>query len=100
MYDQQKKNAEIIDVMGSAGVFKSTSGWADNKYYCLQSGALPGTIVKITNTGNGKFVFAKVLDNIPDIKQNEGLLIVISNAAADALGATEANFTCSVNYAK
>ena len=100
LYDQQKKNAEIIDVMGSAGIFKSTSGWTDNKYYCLQSGALPGTIVKITNTGNGKFVFAKVLDNIPDIKQNERLIIVISNAAADALGATEANFTCSVNYAK
>ncbi len=100
LYDQQKKNAEIIDVTGSAGVFKSTSGWTDNKYYCLQSGALPGTIVKITNINNGKFVFAKVLDNIPDIKQNEGLLIVISNAAADVLGATEANFTCSVNYAK
>jgi LysM repeat protein len=100
LYDQQKKNAEIIDVTGSAGVFKSTSGWTDNKYYCLQSGALPGTIVKITNTANGKSVFAKVLDNIPDIKINEGLLIVISNAAADVLGATEANFTCSVNYAK
>ena len=84
----------------SAGVFKSTSGWTDNKYYCLQSNTTPGTIIKITNPANGKFVFAKVLDNVPDIKQNEGLLIVISNAAADALGATEANFSCSLSYAK
>ena len=100
LYDQQKKNTEIIEVTGNAGVFKSTSGWTDNKYYCLQSNTSPGTIIKITNPANGKFVFAKVLDNIPDIKQNEGLLIVISNAAADALGATEGNFNCSINYAK
>lgn len=100
LYDQQKKNAEMIETTGSAGVFKSTSGWSDNKYYCLHSSSSPGTIVKITNAANGKFVFAKVLDNIPDIKQNEGLLIVISSAAADALGAAEGNFNCSLSYAK
>jgi LysM repeat protein/rare lipoprotein A (peptidoglycan hydrolase) len=100
LYDQQKKNAETIETTGNAGVFKSTSGWADGKYYCLHSSSSAGTIIKITNTANGKFVFAKVLDNIPDIKQNEGLIIVISNAAADVLGATEANFNCTVNYAK
>jgi len=100
LYDQQKKNADVSEVNGDAGVFKSTSGWADNKYYCLHSNTSSGTIIKITNTANGKFVFAKVLDNIPDIKQNEGLVIVISNAAADALGASEANFNCLLSYAK
>jgi LysM repeat protein len=100
LYDQQKKNADIIETAGNAGVFKSTSGWTDNKYYCLQSNTTPGTIIKITNTANGKFVFAKVLDNIPDLKQNEGLVIVISSAAADALAATETNFTCTLSYAK
>ena len=100
LYEQQQKNAEPTEAAGSAGVFKSTSGWTDNKYYCLHSNAAPGTIIKITNPANGKFVFAKVLDNIPDIKQNEGLMIVISNAAADALAVTEANFNCSLNYAK
>ena len=100
LYDQQIKNAETIETAGDAGVFKSTSGWTDGKYYCLHSNSSAGTIIKITNTANGKFVFAKVLDNIPDIKQNEGLIIVISNAAADALGATEANFNCTINYAK
>lgn len=100
LYDQQIKKAEIIETAGDAGVFKSTSGWTDGKYYCLHSSSSAGTIIKITNTANGKFVFAKVLDNIPDIKQNEGLIIVMSNAAADALGATEGNFNCTINYAK
>ena len=100
LYDQQKKNGEATETTGSAGVFKSTSGWTDSKYYCLYSSATPGTVIKISNPVNGKFVFAKVLDNIPDIKQNEGLLIIISSAAADALGAAEGNFNCSINHAK
>jgi len=100
LYEQQQKNAEAIETAGNAGVFKSTSGWTDSKYYCLHNNAAPGTIIKITNPANGKFVFAKVLDNIPDIKQNEGLVIVISNAAADALAVTESNFNCSLGYSK
>jgi LysM repeat protein len=100
LYEQQEKNAESFEVTGNAGVFKSTSGWTDRKYYCLYNSASTGTIIKITNPANGKFVFAKVLDLIPDINQNEGLLLVISNAAADALGATEGNFNCAVKHAK
>lgn len=100
LYEQQQKNTEAVESTGSAGVFKSTSGWSDSKYYCLHNNAAPGTIIKITNPANGKYVFAKVLDNIPDIKQNEGLMIVISNAAADALAAAEASFNCSISYAK
>ena len=100
LYDSQLRNAETAEATGNAGIFKSTSGWSDKKYYCLHSSASPGTIIKITNPNNGNVVFAKVLDMIPDIKMNEGLLLIISNAAADALGVVETNFNCSVKYAK
>lgn len=101
LYDLQIKNADVIETTGDAGVFKSTSGWADKKYYCLHNSASPGTIIKITNPANGNFVFAKVLDVMPDIKKNEGLLLIISSAAADALGTTAAgNFSCIIKYAK
>lgn len=100
VYDTQKKNGDMEEVEGSAGVFKSTSGWTDKKYYCLYNGATAGTIVKITNPANKKYVFAKVLDLMPDIKKNEGLLLVISNSAADELGAGEVNFNCLINYSK
>lgn len=83
---------------GTAGIFKSTSGWEDGKYYCLQNSALQGNIVKITNPANGKSVYAKVLDGMPDLKQNDNLTIRISNAAADALGAGSVNFECKINY--
>jgi hypothetical protein len=41
-----------------------------------------------------------VLDLIPDVKQNNGLIIRISNAAADALGATENKLDFTLNYSK
>ena len=82
------------------GVFKSTSGWTDGKYYCLHNTAKTGSIIKVTNPANGKSVYAKVLDVIPDIKKNSILLIRLSNAAADELGVGEANFNCTLNYSK
>ena len=100
IYESQIKNAELVETVGMAGIFKSTSGWQDKKYYCLFNNATAGTIVKITNPENGKFVFAKVLDLMPDIKQNGGLLLIISNAAALELEAGENNFNCSIKYAK
>lgn len=100
LYEVQIKNAEIVETAGKAGVFKSTSGWNDKKYYCLHNSSVPGTILKITNPVNGNFVFAKVLDNMPDIKKNDGLLLVVSNAAADALGAGAGDFDCFITFAK
>ncbi len=83
---------------GTAGIFKSTSGWEDGKYYCLHNTATQGTIIKISNAATGKFIYAKVLDGIPDLKQNADLLVRISNAAADAIGAAGDNFECIINY--
>jgi rare lipoprotein A (peptidoglycan hydrolase) len=101
IFDEQANGKQPVNESGTGGVFKSTSGWEDGKYYCLHNTAPAGTIVKITNKITGKLVYAKVLDMIPDIKQNTGLLIRLSNAAADALGATaDSKIECTVNYSK
>jgi LysM repeat protein len=99
-YTEQAKSNHIITESGSGGIFKSTSGWQDGKYYCLHNMATPGTIIKITNNVNGKSVFAKVLDMMPDIKQNNGLVIIVSNAAAGVLGVAEGKIDCTLNYSK
>lgn len=84
---------------GTAGIFKSTSGWEDGKYYCLHNLAEQNSIIKITNPINGKFIYAKVLDVMPDLKQNNELSVRISSAAADALGADgNSSFTCKISY--
>lgn len=100
LYTSQTNNADVASETGMAGIFKSTSGWEDGKYYCLHNDATAGTIVKISNTATGKSIYAKVLDVIPDIKQNTGLLLRLSNAAAEELGVSDAKFNCSVSYSK
>ena len=83
----------------TSGIFKTTSGWQDAKYYLLIDKVAPGTIVKIVNPTNNKIVFAKVLGEMSGIRQNEGLNIRISNAAASALDVTEQDkFIVKVNY--
>ncbi len=99
-YEQQNTGGNHETAGGTGGVFKSTSGWQDGKYYCFNNNAAPGSILKVTNNSTGKMVYAKVLDAIPDIKQNSGLVVIISNAAADELGAGENRFECAVEYVK
>ncbi len=95
---QNSGKSSLKSESGTAAVFKSTSGWNDGKYYCLYNAAPSGTILKITNKANQKSVFAKVLDVIPDLKQNDGLLIRLSNAAADELGAGAETFDVILSY--
>jgi hypothetical protein len=56
----------------------------DGKYYILANDIEPGTIVKIT-ADNGNSVYAKVLWNMGDMKENAGINFRISNATAAAL---------------
>jgi LysM repeat protein len=100
LYDSQSTDKSLVNETGSAGIFKSTSGWQDGRYYCFNNNAAPGTVIKIVDYVTGKSVYAKVLDAIPDIKQNSGLLIIISNSAADELGAETPGFNCSFSYVK
>ena len=99
-FDQQIKNSPITkNETVTSGIFKTTSGWQDAKYYLLIDKVSPGTIVKIVNPTNNKAVFAKVLGEMSGIRQNEGLNIRISNAAAAALDIAEQDkFIVKVNY--
>lgn len=83
----------------TAGIFKTTSGWQDAKYYLLIDKVPTGTIVKIINPENSKAVYAKVLGEMNGIRQNQGLNIRISNAASTALGVADTEkFIVKLNY--
>lgn len=87
-----------VEEKGLAGVFKSTSGWEDGKYYCLHNNAPIGSVIRITNPASGAQVYAKVLDVIPDLKQNQAVVVRLSNSAAAELGQGDANFECTISY--
>lgn len=99
-FEQQLKTTPVSkETTVTSGIFKTTSGWLDAKYYLLIDAVQPGTIVKITNPANNKIIYAKVLGVMAGIRQNEGFDIRISSAAASALQVTEQDkFIVKVSY--
>lgn len=96
---QVEKSPVSKEQMLTSSIFKTISGWQDAKYYMLINGVDPGTIVKITNPANNKLIYAKVLYSMEGIRQNQGLDIRISDAAAAALSVKETDkFIVKVNY--
>jgi LysM repeat protein len=85
-------------ISGNAGIFKSTSGWSDGKYYVLVNNVAVGTIVKINNPVSGKTIFAKVLGSLPDMKESLGLIARLSDAAAAQMEASGVKFSVEVRY--
>jgi LysM repeat protein len=83
---------------GVSGIFKSTSGWTDGKYYALMNNVAVGTIVKVNFPSTTKSVYAKVLGQLPDMRESAGLAIRISEAAASELGAANGKFNVEVKY--
>lgn len=73
----------------TSGIFRTSSGWRDKKFYVLVNSVSPGTIVKLINPTNNRIAYAKVLHQMDGIRQNDGFDIRISDAAYEFLGITE-----------
>ncbi|MDB5195914.1 MAG: hypothetical protein JWP88_284 [Flaviaesturariibacter sp.] len=99
-FEQQEKTAAANkDLTATSGIFKTASGWQDAKYYALVDGVDPGTIVRVTNPGNNKSIYAKVLGGMTGIRQNQGYDVRISNAAASILEVKDTEkFVVKINY--
>jgi LysM repeat protein len=69
-----------------------------NKYYALHRSAPIGTIIKVTNKMNNKYVFVKVVGTLPDTGDNTDLVIKISKASAEKLGVRDSRFQSELNY--
>ncbi len=92
--DSEGRN--IIENNGEAGTFKSTSGWQNKKYYALINNVTPGTILKIT--ADKKTIYAKVLGSLPEMKENNNLVLRLSNAAASTLQKVDPKFMVEISY--
>jgi LysM repeat protein len=69
-----------------------------NKFYGLHRSVPIGTIVKVTNKMNDKYVFVKVVGMLPDTGDNEKSIIKISQAAVNKIGAFDAHFQVELSY--
>ena len=94
-FSNQKKAATFQTLNGTAAVFKSMSGWKDNKFYILTNELPVGTIVRIT-TSELKSICAKVINALPEV--GNAIQYRLNDAAAAILGVTNKTFQVSVTY--
>ena len=94
-FSNQKKAATFQTLNGTAAVFKSMSGWQDNKFYILTNELPVGTIVRIT-TADLKSICAKVINALPEVGNT--IQYRLNDAAAAILGVTNKTFQVSVTY--
>ena len=94
-FSSQKKAATFQTLNGTAAVFKSMSGWKDNKFYILTNELPVGTIVRIT-TSDLKSICAKVINALPEV--GNAIQYRLNDAAAAILGVTNKTFQVSVTY--
>jgi LysM repeat protein len=69
-----------------------------NKYYALHRTAPIGTIIRVMNKMNSKYVFVKVVGTLPDTGDNTDLVIKISKASAEKLGVRDSKFQSELSY--
>lgn len=96
-YKSQASGTELI-TKGVSGKFQSASGWKDGKYFILMNEVAPGTLVKVQT--KGKTIYAKVLWNLGNVKENAGLSYRVSDAGAAALGMSDEQTDIIVSYFK
>lgn len=94
------RNRYGITAMNEKGV----AVWIDDgnldssKSYVLHRTAPVGTIMKITNPMTGKSVFAKVVGRFAENETTKDVLIVVTKAAADAVGALDKRFLVNITF--
>lgn len=68
------------------------------KSIALHRTAPLGTIIRVTNLMNNKSIYVKVIGRLPDTGDNENLVIILSKASANILGAIDQKFRVNLNY--
>jgi hypothetical protein len=66
----------------TAGKLVSNNPNAVDAYYALHKSAPVGSIIKVMNLVNQKYVFVKVLAPLPNIDENNNIEIKVSPAAS------------------
>ncbi|WP_374164771.1 LysM peptidoglycan-binding domain-containing protein [Arcticibacter sp. MXS-1] len=69
-----------------------------SKMLALHRTAPVGTVIKITNPMTGKSTFAKVVGKYTDNETTKDVIIVITKATADLLGALDKRFLVNIDY--
>ncbi len=86
-----------IDERGTA-LYIMDPGLDPSKMLVLHRTAPIGAVIKITNPMSNRSTFAKVVGKFAENANTKDVIIVMTKAVADALGALDKRFFCNITY--
>lgn len=81
-----------------AGVWIADQDLDPSKMLILHRTAPIGTVMKITNPMTSRSTFAKVVGKFTENESTKDVIIVMTKAVADAIGALDKRFFCNISY--
>lgn len=94
--ERENTNFEEVEEDGQAELIEGSSN--NRKYLALHRTAPVGTIMRVRNDMNGQEVFVRIIGRLPDTGSNRNVLIKISRAAYEQLGAIDNRFRVKISY--
>jgi peptidoglycan endopeptidase LytF len=80
------------------GVFITDPDLDSSKMLVLHRTAPVGTIIQVTNPMTKRVTYAKVVGKFTENESTKDVIIVMTKAVADALGALDKRFLCNLTY--
>jgi LysM repeat protein len=84
---------------------KGMAMWIDDsnedtgsRFYALHKSAPAGTILKVRNLMNDKVAYVKVVGKLPDIAENNNVIVKVSGATAKYLEVIDPKFLVEISY--
>lgn len=96
-YPASRYGLNQIDEKGTA-VWIADQDLDPTKMLVLHRSAPIGTVMKITNPMSNRTTFAKVVGKFTENESTKDVIIVMTKAVADALGALDKRFYCNLTY--
>lgn len=85
---------------GSCAFFKRAGKTGNGIFYAFHNVAKKGTIIKVTNVGNDRVIYARVIGGLPKTNQYYNSIIGISSDARAALDARDEKAWVEIKYAQ
>lgn len=97
---EESQGRQLLRERGAAGKLITNNPDMQTVYYALHKSAPVGSVLKVMNLVNRKYVFVTVLAPLPDIPENENVQVKLSPAATKDLVMLDGRSLVELSYYK
>lgn len=97
VYNYQTSDGKFVDSLeGTVVFYKPQSAVLSEMLYAFSNDLARGRVVKVVNPSNHKFVFVKIIANLPSTKQYLNAKLGVDGRAMSILGIRDTKLWCSL----